>query len=169
MKSVRVRQREQDSRKRGVVPTPICQLFQIHGSIFEPDPSRDCGQASVMCMSHRVFLLSHRVDRFPSLRLSKLLHNIQVLLPDMCGQRLLPLLIGAAFCPAWAVPASGRGTSVYAFSVSVRGRMPQAFPSGADIGVVYRVIGIVPRLISPFSGYFGAGDPGCSIFLNIRS
>ena len=40
--------------EKGVVPTPICQLFQIHGSIFKPDPSCDCGQASVVCISHRV-------------------------------------------------------------------------------------------------------------------
>ena len=27
------------SGKTGVVPTPNCQFFQVHGSIFKPDPS----------------------------------------------------------------------------------------------------------------------------------
>ena len=33
--------------ENGVPPAPICQLFQIHGSIFQPDPSGDGGQALV--------------------------------------------------------------------------------------------------------------------------
>ena len=30
--------------ENGVFPTPICQLFQVHGSKFKPDPSRDGGK-----------------------------------------------------------------------------------------------------------------------------
>ena len=41
--------------KTGVLPTPICQLFQIHGSIFKSDPSRDCGQTSVVCIASALF------------------------------------------------------------------------------------------------------------------
>lgn len=33
--------------ENGVPPVPICQLFPIHGSIFQPDPSGDSGQALV--------------------------------------------------------------------------------------------------------------------------
>ena len=55
---------EQDLGKTGVLPTPICQLFQIHGSIFKPDPSRDCGQTSVVCISHRVLFFCIRKNPF---------------------------------------------------------------------------------------------------------
>lgn len=51
---------KQYMRNNGAVPTPICRLFQIHGSIFQPDPSCDCGQTSVVCIPHRVFLFRLR-------------------------------------------------------------------------------------------------------------
>ena len=55
----------------GVLPTPLGQLFQIHGNIFKPDPPCDCGQASVVCITHCVFLFCIRKDTlnrlFPSL------------------------------------------------------------------------------------------------------
>jgi hypothetical protein len=34
------REYNQKLRDKGVVPIPIFQFFQIHGSIFEPDPSQ---------------------------------------------------------------------------------------------------------------------------------
>ena len=48
--------------ENGVLPTPLGQFFQIHGSIFKPDPSCDCGQASVVCITHCVFLFCIRKD-----------------------------------------------------------------------------------------------------------
>ena len=50
--------------EKGVIPAPICQLFQVHGSKFKPDPSGDGGQASVICITHRVSLLRSRKDPF---------------------------------------------------------------------------------------------------------
>ena len=41
----------------GGPPVPEGQLFQIHGNIFQPDPSRNSGQTSVVCISHGVLLL----------------------------------------------------------------------------------------------------------------
>ena len=78
----------------GVLPTPLGQFFQIHGSIFKPDPSCDCGQASVVCITHCVFLFCIRKDTlnglfalcinsFAQLRLADALHYIQILLPDV--------------------------------------------------------------------------------------
>ena len=69
----------------GVLPTPLGQFFQIHGSIFKPDPSCDCGQASVVCITHCVFLFCIRKDTlnglfalcinsFAQLRLADALH-----------------------------------------------------------------------------------------------
>ena len=71
--------------ENGVLPTPLGQFFQIHGSIFKPDPSCDCGQASVVCITHCVFLFCIRKDTlnglfalcinsFAQLRLADALH-----------------------------------------------------------------------------------------------
>ena len=78
----------------GVFPTPICQLFQIHGSIFQPDPSCNRSQTSVVRITHRVFFfrigkdpfnrfLSERIQVFALFRLPDLLGKLQVFLPDM--------------------------------------------------------------------------------------
>lgn len=78
----------------GGPPTPICQLFQIHGSKFKPDPSGDGGQASVVCITHGVFLFCVRKDPlngllalcinfFPAICFSYLFDQIQILLPDV--------------------------------------------------------------------------------------
>lgn len=42
-------------RKYGAFPALYCQFFQIHGSIFKPDPTGNSGQATVMCVTHGVF------------------------------------------------------------------------------------------------------------------
>lgn len=70
------------------------QLFQIHGSKLEPDPSGNCGQASVVCITHCVFLFRIRKDPFHGLfplcidllalvGLPDALHNVQVFLLDV--------------------------------------------------------------------------------------
>ncbi len=41
-------------RQKGAFPTPNCQPFQIHGSKLKLDPSGDCGQASVVRVTHRI-------------------------------------------------------------------------------------------------------------------
>ena len=70
------------------------QFFQIHGSIFQPDPSCNCGQASVMCITHRVLLFrvrkdplngffALRINLFAHFCLPDALYDIQILLPDV--------------------------------------------------------------------------------------
>ena len=119
---------------KGVFPTPICQLFQIHGSKFKPDPSRDGGQASVVCITHRVFLLRIRKDPFNgffalciyffcTIRFSYLFDQIQILLPDVRCVYLLPLFICAAFRLAGTISALRRCASVGSFPLPVGGRM----------------------------------------------
>ena len=86
--------KRENSEETGVIPTPICQLFQIHGSKFKPDPSCDGGQASVVCITHRVFLfcvrknpfngfLSLGIDALAQVGFADGLHKIQILLPDV--------------------------------------------------------------------------------------
>lgn len=103
------------------------QLFQIHGNTFKPDPSGNGGQASVVCITHRVFLFRIRKDPFNGLfslginllaqvGLSDALHNVQVFLPDVGCQYLLAFLICLTAGFGWAVDAVFGGAAVDFFS-----------------------------------------------------
>ena len=89
----RGKKREKETQK-GVLPTPYCQLFQVHGSIFKPHPACDPGQTSMMRATQRMFffcvgkdtfnrLFAHGVDLFPSIRFAELLHKVKIFLPDI--------------------------------------------------------------------------------------
>ena len=149
----------EQTKEKGVLPTPVRQLFQIYGSIFKPDPSCDCGQTSVVCITHGVFLLGVReytlnallalsVELFGVFVLSDFLRQIQILLPDVGGQQLLALLICSAHGLAWTIPAILRGASVGPFAVLVRGGMAKTLPLWTNIFILHSVIGIVPGLVS---------------------
>ena len=116
--------------EKGVLPTPICQLFQVHGSKFKPGPSCDGGQASVVCITHRVFLFrvckdpfngffALRINLLRTFRFAYLFNQIQILLPDMRGVYLLPFFIRTTFSFARAISALRRCTSVRSFAPSV--------------------------------------------------
>ena len=116
--------------KIGSIPLPNSNLFEIHGSIFKPHPSRNPGQTSVVCVTHCVFLFRIRkdplngffspgVNSFAQIGLSDVLHNVQVFLPDMCGVYPLPLFIRTAFCFARAISALRRCASVRSFALPV--------------------------------------------------
>ena len=124
------RPNKQYSRENGVIPTPICQLFQIHGSIFKPDPSRDCGQASVVCISHCVLLFCICKDTlnrlfalciniFRTLCLSYLLYQIQILLPKVSCVFLLSLFIRSTLFLTRTIDTFFRCTAVGSLSVPV--------------------------------------------------
>ena len=148
--------------EKGVLPTPFCQLFQVHGSIFKPHPACDPGQTSMMRVTHCVFffcigkdpfnrLFAHGVDFFPSRCSPQLLHKVQILLPDMRGQELLSLFIrstpgfeGASFT-VFGVAA------VSSFPLPVCGGMPQrsALWTGEAVffGIVFIFLGLVCALL----------------------
>lgn len=88
--------------EKEVAPTLICQFFQIHGSIFKPDQSCDCGQTSVVCVSHRVILFRICEDTLycffalcinflRALCFLYLFHQVHILLPDVRCEYFLPL------------------------------------------------------------------------------
>ena len=128
------------------IPTPHCQLFQIHGSIFKPHPVCDLGQTSMMRISHCVLLFrigkyalycffSHGIYLFAALRLTKLLDQIEILLPYMRCQYLLPFLVSSTFPLERAVPAALWIAAVCSLSVFVCCRMSQnsAMPTGESV------------------------------------
>ena len=144
-----------------VIPTPICQFFQVHGSILEPDPSGDAGQASVVCITHRVFLfrvrkdslyrfLAHRVELSASLRFPKLVHQIQVFLPDMCGVEFLPFLIRSAQTPAWTVFAILWRAAIGSSAVFVGCGVPQRLALWTSKCIGDDIVFVIPWLVSVF-------------------
>ena len=89
----------------------------------------------MVCIPHRVFLFrvrknpfngffALRIKPFRTLRFPYLLHQIQILLPDMCGVYLLPLFICTAFCFARAASALRRCAAVRSFALPVGSGVP---------------------------------------------
>ena len=145
-------------RKR-VLPCPHGELFKVHGSKFKRDPSGNPGQASMMCIPHRVFffrigkdalngLLTHGIQVFTQLGFTQLLRQIHGLLPDMPLHHLLPFGTGSALLPAGTVPADLRGTAVNPFAVFAGGGVPEHLPLWAVKTVVCFLIGKIPGHIS---------------------
>ena len=124
--------KQRKQQQKGVFPAPNCQFFQIHGSKLKLDPSGDCGQASVVRITHCVLffcvskhslngLLAHRVNAFRIFCFSDTLYSIQIGLPDVSRQELLPFLICSTFRFVRAVPAILWRAAVTALSVLVGG------------------------------------------------
>ncbi len=137
--------------KNGALPTPLCQLFQIHGSIFKPHPSRNPGQTSVVCVTHGVFLFricknplnglfSLGINLLAQVGLSNALHNVQVFLPDVGCEYLLPFLVCLTAGFGWAVDTVFGGAAVDSFSVPVCCGMAKLLAVGTAKHIFYRGI-----------------------------
>ena len=146
-------------RQKGVFPTPNCQPFQIHGSKLKLDPSGDCGQASVVRVTHRMLffciskhslngLLAHRIHAFRVFCFSDALHGIQIGLPDVSRQELLSLLVCSAFRLVWAVSAILWRAAVTTLSILVGGGMPEFFSLRAEINILLGNIGVLPGTVA---------------------
>ena len=152
------RKKREKEMEKGVIPTPFCQLFQVHGSIFKPHPACDPGQTSMMRVTHRMFffcigkdtfnrLLAQGIDFFPSLCSPQLLYKVQILLPDMFGQELLSFFI----CSTHSLERAGltmlRVATVSPFSFPVCSGMSQrsAVPAGKTI--LFGIVFILPGLV----------------------
>ena len=90
--------------ENGALPAPLGQLFQVHGNIFKPDPSGDGGQASVMCITHGVFLFCIRknpLNGFFSLGVNSFAplysHRILLCKGNFCTA---PVCFGTFGCPS---------------------------------------------------------------------
>ena len=142
-----------------MLPCPHGELFKVHGSKLKRDPSGNPGQASMMCITHRVFffrigkdalngLLTHGIQVFTQLGFTQLLRQIHGLLPDVTIHHLLPFGTGSALLPAGTVPADLRGTAVNPFAVFAGGGVPEHLPLWAVKTVVCFLIGKIPGHIS---------------------
>lgn len=150
--------KQRKQQQKGVFPAPNCQFFQIHGSKLKLDPSGDCGQASVVRITHCVLffcvskhslngLLAHRVNAFRIFCFSDTLYSIQIGLPDVSRQELLPFLICSTFRFVRAVPAILWRAAVDSFSILVRSGVPEFCSLWAEINILLRDIGVVPGTV----------------------
>ena len=88
------------------IPLPNSNLFEIHGSIFKPHPSRNPGQTSVVRIPHGVLffcisknmlygLFSHGIEFLATFGFSQMFDQIEIFLPDMSCEYPLSALICA--------------------------------------------------------------------------
>ena len=81
-------------------------------------------------------LFSAGINLLATLRLPKLLSQIQMLLPDVAGQDFLPFIIGTAQSFMGAIYAMLRTGAIGSLALSVRRGMPQNSAMWAGVGVV---------------------------------
>lgn len=53
--SRRQRKNEIKTENAVLIPPPDCELFQVYGNKFKPDPICDMGKTSVQCIMHTIF------------------------------------------------------------------------------------------------------------------
>ena len=96
------------------IPLPNSNLFEIHGSIFKPHPSRNPGQPSVVRIPHGVLffciskntlygLFSHGIEFLATFGFSQMFDQIEIFLPDMSCEYPLSALICATNSSAGTV------------------------------------------------------------------
>ena len=157
-------ERKNSKAKQGqqVPPFPCGQLFQVHGNKLKLHPVRHLSQASVLCITHRVFFLGVREDPLNGFlsalvelrvrrRISGIVRQFLIVLPDM------PHRFDTA--PGMRTPFSGRTgradiriALVFPISIPVRGAVFQGLVFGTYHAVVEFIIDILPPLVSILHG-----------------
>ena len=118
----------------------------------------------MVCITHGVFLFCIRKDPFNGLfslcinlfaqvGLSDTLHNVQVFLPDVGCEYLLPFLVRLTAGFEWAVDAVLGGAAVDPFPIPVCCGMAKLLTAGTEKHILYRVILVVPGAVSFFAAF----------------
>lgn len=125
--------------KNGSIPLPNSSLFELHGNIFKPHPSRNPGQTSVVCITHGVLsfcigqntlygLFSYVIELLATFDFSQFFDQIEIFLPDMSCAYPLPAFICATSSFVGTVFTDFGRTAVSPFPFSACGRMPRPIP-----------------------------------------
>lgn len=96
-----------------LIPLPNCELFQVHGSKFKPNPICNMGKTSVRCVSHTIFFFcvckytlycffSFFVKLFVLWSMANVLSKINIFAPDMLCDCLFKLFISCAYV-SWGI------------------------------------------------------------------
>ena len=125
--------------KNGSIQLPNSSLFEIHGSIFKPRPSRNPGQTSVVCITHGVLsfcigkntlygLFSYVIELLATFDFSQFFDQIEIFLPDMSCAYPLSAFICATSSFVGTVFADFGRTAASPFPFFACGRMPRPIP-----------------------------------------
>lgn len=125
--------------KNGSIQLPNSSLFEIHGSIFKPRPSRNPGQTSVVCITHGVLsfcigkntlygLFSYVIEFLATFDFSQFFDQIEIFLPDMSCAYPLSAFICATSSFVGTVFADFGRTAASPFPFFACGRMPRPIP-----------------------------------------
>ena len=133
-----------------VIPFPPCQFFEVHGSKFKLHPFCHLGQASVLCITHRVFFFGIRKDTFNGLFplpvkflvlrcIAGVICQVLVILPDMPLHCLYTVFGAGTQFSGRTVRANIRITFVFPVTIPVRGAVFQYLVFGANDAIVERM------------------------------
>ena len=150
-----------------VIPFPPCQFFEVHGSEFKPHPVCHLSQASVVCITHRVFffrICKVSFNRFFAFlvkvlvlrRISGIICQFLIFFPDMALYRLYAILGMGTELSGRAIGTDLWVTLVFPVSIPVGGAVFQYLVFGTDDAVIEFVVDIFPPLVSPPSSSEGA-------------
>ena len=125
--------------KNGSIQLPNSSLFEIHGNIFKPRPSRNPGQTSVVCLTHGVLsfcigkntlygLFSYVIELLATFDFSQFFDQIEIFLPDMSCAYPLSAFICATSSFVGTVFADFGRTAASPFPFFACGRMPRPIP-----------------------------------------
>lgn len=125
--------------KNGSIQLPNSSIFEIHGNIFKPRPSRNPGQTSVVCITHGVLsfcigkntlygLFSYVIELLATFDFSQFFDQIEIFLPDMSCAYPLSAFICATSSFVGTVFADFGRTAASPFPFFACGRMPRPIP-----------------------------------------
>ena len=143
-----------------VIPFPPCHFFEVHGSKFKLHPFCYLGQASVLCITHRVFFFCICKDSFNRFfaalikrlvlgYISGVVRQILIVLPDMPLHHLYAVFGAGTKFSGWTFCADNWITLVFPVSIPVRGAVFQYLVFGANDAIVEFIIDVFPPLVSP--------------------
>ena len=143
----------------GILPFPISELFQIHGSKTKLHPVCNLGQACVSGISQTVLLFAIRKDTFngffPCLvhplvnrSVPGIVCHFLVFFPDVPGNRLNAILVICTKMFGGTVATELWITLVFPVSIPVGGAVVQYLVFRADNTVEMLVIYIFPPFMS---------------------
>ena len=147
----------------GILPFPICKLFQIHCSKSKLHPVRNLSQACVSGISHTVFLFGICKNTlygfFPCLvhplvnrSIPGIVSHFLVFFPDVPGNSLNAILVLCAKMSGRTVAADLWITFILPVTFPVGGAVIQYLELRTDDAIKVLIVYILPPLVSALHG-----------------
>lgn len=154
MQTAKTEQKTHKTQRRRGLPAPAGELFEAHGSEFEPNPSIDPGQASYMRISSAALLFhiaENALDGFlaPGVnflalgRVAQVLGAFEIVGPNVAGDHFRAIFAFGAFRAHCAICTNICTAFVFAVAVAVGGAVAQNLVCRADVAVVIFVVNVL--------------------------